>query len=182
MLRWLATHADALAIIATVIGAACALHRTIVKRTTVDVKWKTKVNKDRKRFRKFMTEVRADIKTLLRLVNPAVARQSPIRLTELGKKVSYEAGGQAWADETARTLYNNLMGKRAPEIQRFCFDYVEDGKNFPAGMEFLIADVAYENGIGPDQVLAIELRDALIQLVKPPEPTLPPVDPQTEKS
>ena len=54
-------------------------------------KWTGEVNSDRDRFNKFIKEVRDDIKTILSRIPPSVVvGSSPLRLTELGEKISKE--------------------------------------------------------------------------------------------
>ena len=51
--------------------------------------WKGRVDSDRVSFKEFMTEVRNDIKEILRrLPSPTVDAHSPLRLADLGKPIS----------------------------------------------------------------------------------------------
>ena len=92
--------------------------------------WVGGVNEHKKTVGAFMEEIRDDIKVLLRRVPPpTVTGSSPLRLSDLGEKVSAKIGAVAWARQTAETLGGRVGGKRPDEIQEFCFAYV-NGEEF----------------------------------------------------
>lgn len=129
--------------------------------------WVGGVNEHKKTVGAFMEEIRNDIKVLLRRVPPpTVVGGSPLRLTDLGEKVSANIGAVAWAKQTAEAIADQVVGKRPDEIEEFCFAYVY-GDGFQPDNEFdtAIRVAAYENGIdraGVLDVLAITLRDELL--------------------
>lgn len=138
--------------------------------------WIGAVNSDRANFKEFMKEIREKIDKIMdRLPSPGLVRESPLRLSELGEKISKRVGGKIWVKKVIDGVLPSVEGKRASEIERFCFDYVLTAKkSFDDMMLDLITDAAYENGIAPSDVhdvLAIELRDAVLQRVTPPPPT-----------
>lgn len=132
-------------------------------------RWVGAVNSDRKTFKDFMAEVREDIKEILgRLPTKVVDSTSPIRLTELGRRVSAAVGAQALADELARNLLPQAEGKRPHEIARLCTDYVNDAFEPTSEQLDLFDATAYEEGISPTevrQVIVVELRDRLLAAV-----------------
>ena len=138
--------------------------------------WKGKVDSDRTAFRKFMEEVRedireirADIKKIFERLTPLTATTgSPLRLTDLGKKVSEEIEAKEWARELAETLADELKNKTPFEIQETCRKYCFDMKRLQPSEErlALCGTSAYENGIELKQVynvLGLELRDIVLQ-------------------
>ena len=138
------------------------------------------VNADRREFRDFMEEVRGalrdvrdDIKDILgkiehimgRLPSAETGAGSPLRLTELGKRISKTLGGRAWARETAATVADRAEGKQPYEIQKLSADYVTEEFQPAAEFDAQINACAYEEGIKREQVLnvlATELRDVLL--------------------
>ena len=139
--------------------------------------WMQKVNSDRDIFRDFMKEIREDIKKIHekidkiigRIDNTTVSSGSPLHLTELGEKISDELQAQPWAEATAVEFADRVKDKQPYEIQEFCFEYVKQQFSPDGDLDVKIGASAYENGIKRDEVLnvlAIELRDALIRFVK----------------
>ena len=87
--------------------------------------WKGKVDSDRASFKEFMTEVRNDIKEILRrLPSHTLAGSSPLRLTDLGKSISERLDAPALAQDLAPLLQERIKGKTPYEIQEMCFDYI----------------------------------------------------------
>ena len=90
-------------------------------------RWVGEVNSDRKSFKEFMAEVRKDIKEILdRLPSKVASNVSPIRLTELGKRVSEGIGARQLAGELAQRLLSRLEDRRPHEISRLCTEYVNE--------------------------------------------------------
>ena len=132
-------------------------------------RWTGKVDTDRENFKKFMNEIRGDIKQILdRLPPVAVAKgNSPVTLTELGRKISKEIRGRDWAVNTADKIKESVQDKTAYEIQEYCKEFVKLRHTFSKEQDTLMKNSAYENGIKRDQVLnvlAIELRDRLLEI------------------
>ena len=131
-------------------------------------KWQGGVDSDRTTFKDFIKEVRADVKEILdRLPVRAVAGSSPLRLTDLGKRISKKIDAKDLASKIARGLSSEVEGKSPYGIQEFCRDYVkkEKGNLFDDEQANLLEMCAYEEGVGLDQVyevIAIELRDELL--------------------
>ena len=94
------------------------------------------------------------------------AGESPIRLTELGERISNHTGAKDWAAEKAQELIGQTEGKNPFEIQTISFDYA---KQFEPDDVILtkMQESAFEAGIdleGVRNVLGVELRDRLLQL------------------
>ena len=114
-----------------------------------------------------MDEVRRDIKEILqRLPAKAVTGQSPVQLTDLGRKVSECLDAPSIVQKLASVLVTRVADKPDYEVQEICFRYVAEEYTPPAEVETAIRKCAYEHGIEQDQVmrvLGVELRDHLLQ-------------------
>ena len=111
-----------------------------------------------------------------RLPSEAVAGTSPLRLTELGKRVSEAVDGRELAVELAQGLLPQAEGKRPHQIARLCSDYVNDTFKPTAEQLDRFEAAAYEEGITRSevfQVIAIELRDHLLAHALPAPQTVP---------
>ena len=126
------------------------------------------IDSDRVTIRDFMAEIRADIKKIFERLPPpltTVAGVSPLRLTELGRKISARLTASAIADGLAPHLRERVAGLQPYEIQELCFAYIRDEYEPPDDLRTLILQCAFDNGIDREQVLnviAIELRDQLL--------------------
>ena len=140
-------------------------------------RWVGEVNSDRKSFKESMAEVRKDLKEILdRLPSKVASNVSPIRLTELGKRVSEAINARRLAGELAQSLLPQAEGKRPHEISRICSDYVNDTFKPSAEQLDRFEAVAYQEGITlseVSQVIAVELRDHLLGLSLPAPETAP---------
>ena len=129
--------------------------------------WYGEVNSDRKMFKEFMREIRKNINDILdRLSPPPTISESPIRLSELGERISKNIGAKAWAAEVAQELVDQARGMDPFQVQTLSFDHA---KSFEPDDELLakMRQSAYEAGIdleGVERVLGVELRDNLLQL------------------
>ena len=132
--------------------------------------WVGGVNSDRTNFRDFMKEIRADFKTILTRLPPTpapVASESPLRLTEFGKRIAERAGVREWAaivadDEMGKV--QTLAGEKAYLVDEFCEDYVR--RHLGETYEAIVKECSYEFGIpqeGVRVVFKVVLRDALLQ-------------------
>ena len=159
---------NALVVIAAIAGA------TILFKFAM---WMQKVNSDRDLFKDFMREIREDIKKIHekidkiigRIDNTTISSGSPLHLTELGEKISNELQARQWAEKTATEFSERVRDKQPYEIQEICFEHVRKEFEPEGDLDSKIGMAAYENGIKRDEVLdvlAIELRDALLSLVK----------------
>ena len=131
--------------------------------------WKGHVDSDREAFKKFIEEIRNDIKKILeRLPASTTSGSSPLQLTELGKSISEELKAFDWAKQIAPELIRRVKGKHPYEIQEFCLDYVTR-EAVTEDMSKEIQTCAYENGVEKEEVLkvlAVELRDELLEKLK----------------
>ena len=133
--------------------------------------WKGKVDEAQSAFKtsldSFMEEIRADIKRIFERIGPATATSgSPIRLTDLGRKISAHLDAGAIADSLVPQLRARVSGMQPYEVQELCFAYIRgDGYAPPDDVKALILQCAFDNGLKREQVLdviAIELRDRLL--------------------
>ena len=133
-------------------------------------KWVGSVNSDSATFKDFINEVRDDIKKILdRLPAKVVASGSPIRLTDLGNQVSEKIDAKNLAGEHAQKVFNKVKDSAPYEIQEYCMEYVKEESAWAPDQLKEFGNCAYENGIPLEQVfdvIAVELRDALLELIE----------------
>ncbi len=133
--------------------------------------WIGQVNSDRRSFKKFIAEVRSDIraiqkdvKAILRgLPRRFVVGASPVTLTDLGERAAEILNARQWANEQAKPLLAKCKGLKEYEIYGLCQKYVMDTKStWPDNM----AECAFEFGtpVKPlTDVLTVVLRDELLE-------------------
>ena len=154
-------------VVFAVLGAVIAITR-----------WMTKVNEDRTRFKTFIDrmEVKWELiqekfesigRDLVRIeaVRNTTAKSSPLKLTDLGRKVSEQLRATEWARETAAELRSEVESMEAYEISAYSRDYVDNTK-LPDEIDARIAECMAEHEIDEHQVLDVlfvELRDALLE-------------------
>ncbi len=130
-------------------------------------KWQGEVNNDRKSFSEFMIEVRSDIKEILsRLPAKPISSSSPIRLTELGERISKNIDAKSWAEKTSHEMVDQTQGMDSLKIQEESFGKAQ---SFEPDENLLqkMRDSAFQEGInleGVREVLGVELRDCLLRL------------------
>ena len=109
-------------------------------------------------------ELRTDVKILFsRIAEPATAGASPLRLTELGEKISHDIDAKVWASTEAPRHIHKV---KEFEIHNFCFDYVKQEFKCDRELALNILRTAYKLSTDSDQVmsvLAVELRDCLFE-------------------
>ena len=104
---------------------------------------------------------------LERLPPKTVTGSSPLSLTELGKTISEHIDAQRIAKELAGVLSEDLQDKSYYDIQEHCTDFITNEFK-PSPAQDKIRESAYEHGVKIEQVkdvIAIELRDAVIEIV-----------------
>ena len=154
-------------IVFAVLGAVIALTR-----------WMTKVDEDRNKFKTFIDKMEVKwelIQDKLESIGRDLARieatrnttekASPLKLTDLGCKVSEQLGATEWARETATELRSEVEGMEAYEISAYSRDYVDNTK-LPDEIDVRIAVCMGEHEIDEHQVLDVlfvELCDALLE-------------------
>lgn len=136
-------------------------------------RWIGAVNADRETFKGFIEaaskdirEIRDDIKKMLQWhPSKTVSSDSPLKLTELGRKISEALDAAELAADLAAELRSRAEGKHAYDIQELAFLFIRDEYGPGAEIEAKIKQCAYDNGLDRDEVLdvlAIELRDRLL--------------------
>ena len=146
--------------------------------------WYARVNADRSVFREFMQEIRddmremrsdmrelrSDIKSILmRLPTAPVSTESPLRLTDLGEKMSAHMEAVSWAAQVAVEIAPNIQGYEDYKVDQFAQDYVVG--QLSSEMETRVDRCAYEFGLereGALAVLRVVLRDALLSAIAAP--------------
>ena len=135
--------------------------------------WKGNLDSDRASFKEFMAgikgdlaQIRSDINRIFeRLPSGPLARGSPLRLTELGRKISARLDAGTIADSLLPQLRGRSSGLQPYEIQELCFAHVREKYEPPKDVEALILQCAFDDGLDRKEVLdviAIELRDRLL--------------------
>ena len=137
--------------------------------------WKTAVDKDRNTFNDFIKEMRRKIDDiLLRLPLPkTLEANSPITLSDLGKKVADEIHVDNWVDEYVEEVRARIGDGPTPySIQDACFQYTENelmrklAENGPPERKENIEMSAYQNGIEVPSILrvvGVKLRDKILR-------------------
>lgn len=137
-------------------------------------RWTGAVDEQRSESGKFMKEIRDDIKEILgRLAPSPLAGGSPLRLTDLGHSISTRLDGKAWASRTAQEMKERIKGMQDYEINDIAFAYINEEFKPTQEQDGQIRSCAYENALKREQVLnvlAVELRDCLLELAGMPPP------------
>ena len=161
----------------TAVVAIILMHLTFSRSSKDAGKWEGSVTAKIESFEKFakdvreeLREIRDDVKKIFeRLPAQATASESPVPLTDLGKKISKEIEAPKWVEQVISSLVPQVNGKGHYDIQEFCFEYVKGESVLTEKMDKRVKSSAYDNGIEKWQVLrvlAIELRDALFEQLK----------------
>ena len=134
------------------------------------IRWIVEVNATMKDFRLFVHEMRKDIKSiLLRLSRPAVASESPMRLTDFGREIATKLQAPQWASEVAPGLAKQLEGRQPFEVDDFSRKYIADELLADSAWDKRIAECAYEFGLnraGTVAVMQVVLRDEVLRVLE----------------
>ncbi len=165
--EWLASNATSILAILALGSAFVAI-----------VPWYAKVNSDRKNFKEFMSETKNTLNSIdkkfeklysLLISKKTVINASPLRLTELGEKVSQEISAKEWAKREAEKLRPQVVDMTENfELHDAARSYVHQKYEPSEDESRNWKRCAYENGIefaAVLEVLVVELRDVLINLV-----------------
>ena len=115
---------------------------------------------------KVVEEFRDDIKKIFLYLRPEVSSSSPLELTDFGRELSTDIGGQEWARQKASELASRVRGQPAFEVHEFAAEYVQGNTNFDEAFFQRMRECVYNRGAKIEQirnVLAVELRDALLK-------------------
>ncbi len=128
--------------------------------------WVGRVNSDRESFKGFMREIRDKLDRIFeRLPPPVVASGSPLKLTELGRRIAEHVGASAIAEELTGSLLESARGMSPYDIQQLCFDHLDDFEP-PEELAATLKQCAFDNGIRQEdvkRVIAVVLRDRLLE-------------------
>lgn len=153
-------------------------HRDVNRDRKAFGEWSEDVNQDRSEFKKFMEEIRGKIQEILNTLNrsPVLSSGSPLQLTDKGQTIAKQISAEKWAAELGQNIMEDIetdISNKSPyEIQEFCFKHVYN-REFSTDRKDLINNCAYQNGVRFEavlNVLAIVLRDILLQLTGQPVP------------
>ena len=115
-----------------------------------------------------LAEVRADIRKILHWqASKTIESESPLRLTEIGRKVSDILDIPSVAEKLLPMLRTQTDGKHPYDIQERCFEYARDEYRPSPEFDARIKQCAYDNGLDRNEVLdvlAIVLRDKLLKI------------------
>ena len=127
--------------------------------------WLRDVHNMKEGWQTFAKEIRDDIKKILERIPPpkTLESASPLRLSEIGEKISKSMNAAAWATRVAPSLASDVAGKQPFEIDQFSDEYVETRLD--------VDDTAWvakqaEAGVSPAAVravLRVVLRDELLR-------------------
>ena len=135
--------------------------------------WVGRVNSDRENFKDFMKDVRGKLDRIFdRLPKATLQSESPLSLTPFGQKVSKHVAAKQWVVNIVADLLGRVKGQTEYEIEQFAMNYMRDTFVPDGNQKALLQKVAYDNGLGVDEVLrviAVELRDALLAQKPSPE-------------
>ena len=135
--------------------------------------WKANVDSDRSTFKStlesFMKEIRDDIKGILSRLPPPrlVKTNSPLSLSDFGKKVAKDMDAYKWAAELAPSLIDEVKGMAPFQIDEFAAKYSQS--RLTDYWEGVVAATAYDTGLSRDDIrvaLHITLRDELLSLIE----------------
>ncbi|MCY4101456.1 MAG: hypothetical protein OXF46_11150 [Rhodobacteraceae bacterium] len=142
--------------------------------TIVVNNWFRDLREDRNNFKKFIDDVGGKLNSIYDAfvqygfeTNPAFGKSSPLTLTDLGKKISKEINGQDFAENEAKKIFEKVKSMSAYEVQEFCLHYIHNDYKPDDDYLSTLKDTAFYNGMslrGTKDVLAVELRDALLKL------------------
>ncbi len=111
-------------------------------------------------FRKSIGEI------LLRLPAAPLADDSPLRLTDLGKRISSHIDANQWAQKTAKQLVDKTVSMDSFQVQEMSFQH---SKEFEPDESMLkkMRESAFQEGLNLDgvrSVLGVVLRDELFRI------------------
>lgn len=162
MVDWLSTPLIVTASLAVILAAVKFIRWT----ATVDSKLE-QFSDFAREVRQDLREVRQDLKQIfLRLPPPPVAGDSPLQLTDFGRKMADFMKVKSWTADVAPSLRNEVVGKRPFEVDDFSRSYVQG--RLQDDMKESVAACAYEFGVERDavlKVLQVALRNELLRQI-----------------
>ena len=128
--------------------------------------WAGRMTEFKSNTSKMLQEIRDDVKKIFdRLAPTSVTSGSPLRLTELGQKISRELNAQSWAQRVSEDVSGLATGKEPFEVHEISANFVSSYQ-FDDKRDAAIRKCAYENGLERKQVLdvlMVVLRDVLLE-------------------
>ena len=154
------------------IGSVFALLIAIIGATWKLGNWHGSVNTSIRGINDSIQGILEELKYLRGRIDEMFGRQagriadakSPLKLNELGKKVSNEFGAKDWASRHVDLVRDKVVGMEAYDVREFCFNFVTEDRFTEAELK-QAKNVAYDNGLVIQNVLRVtsfELRDLLL--------------------
>lgn len=132
--------------------------------------WVGEVNADRKWLKRTVESIRETVADILwYLSGGALSRNSPLQLTDFGKKISRDLEARKWSERLCRSgqLRIEIQGMSHREVDEFCLNFVLTRLNPNDQERRALENCARDNGVSiavVRRVLAGELRDTLMPL------------------
>ena len=149
-----------------------ALAFTILGSVAAFFRWQGKVDEKLTgldELKKVVSEIQKTVSEILgRLPPQTFTSQSPLKLTDFGKKISKELNVENWLNEHLINIKQKLKDKEEFEIFEECLIYVIDLEKTDNSFKRIIASTAYNYGIDHDQIrkiYQIELRDRILNSI-----------------
>lgn len=124
-------------------------------------------------------EIKSKLDLIVSFSSPIRLQQSPVQLSDIGKKVAEDIYIDEWIGEYAAEFSGDLEDKNAYEIQEFCFQYAQTDfrlsvKDAPPreGLQEALEMAAYKHGLQLSHVLEViglVLRDKILERLNRPK-------------
>ena len=139
-------------------------------------RWVGEVDADRAWLKNAVTKLTDEVSTIRKSVfdilwylsGGAFTRNSPLRLTPFGEKISRDVGARRWVERLCHSdrLHREIQGMSRREIEEFCLGFVLSRLNPSDQERRKLDECARDNSVDVSvvkRVLAIELRDELLE-------------------
>ena len=159
--HWLYYVTATLAVLGFLWAVSNAIHKHGV--------WKGTVDESVKSLKELMTEIRNDVKEIIKSLPSTLQGKSPLELTDLGERISIQLSAKEWAQRVGNELRDQVVDMEDFEVQEFSESYLSDQFVPSESQDETIRKCIYEHGVGRNQVinvLMVELRDALLAMKK----------------
>ena len=87
--------------------------------------WKGKIDESVSSLKDLVTEIRTDIKEIIRRLPSGTLKEgSPLELSDRGKRISDDLEAKDWAKRTSKELIDQVIDKEDFEVQEFSESYL----------------------------------------------------------
>ena len=139
------------------------------ERDAEHAEWVGEVNADRAWLKRAVASIQETVSDIFFFLSGgAISRNSPLQLTDFGRKISSDLGAKEWSERIFRSsqLKSEIQGMSFEEIEEFCLNFVlvrlDPTKQERRNLEKCARDNGV-SGLVVRRVLAIEMRDELTQ-------------------